>query len=200
MDRQGMKRPVCAFRGFLSVIFLIIFHFSASAEEWVFYAGTFQSPVPDSTRREWYSLNRLSPLPEGKANVLHYFDQDSVAYNSPFPGGKVKVWEKSVYQKETKSYEEIKAEIEKEEEKRLNRKITVLDYGRLFPMAVNRATKEVTTLLEIDCSGKEFFIIEVNTYDKTGDRLSREIIPDEYLWSPVGSNSIMEVLAQKICR
>jgi hypothetical protein len=53
--------------------------------------------------------------------------------------------------------------------------------------------------LQVNCSSKEFFIIEVNTYDKTGERMTREIIGDEYFWSPIRSNTIMEVLSRKIC-
>jgi hypothetical protein len=144
-------------------------------------------------------LNRLNPVPENEANVLHYYDGDSVASNSPLPGGIVKVWEKSVFKKETKSYEDAKAEVEKEEEVRLNRKIGILDYGWLFPMAVNRATKEVTTFLQVNCGSNEYFIIEVNTYDKAGERMTREVIGDEYLWSPIRSGTIIEVLSRKVC-
>jgi len=169
------------------------------ADDWAFYAGSRQGEVHDSTRREWYALNRLDPVSENDATALHYYDRDSVASNSPFPGGLVKVWEKSVFKKETKAYEDAKAEIEIEEEARLNRKISVLDYGWLFPMAVNRATKEITIFLQVNCESNEFFIIEVNTYDKTGERMTREVIPDEYFWSPIRSGTIMEVLSRKLC-
>jgi hypothetical protein len=195
-----VKRP--AFRSgiVLAAIALACFsHTSARADDWAFYAGSRQGEVHDSTRREWYSLNRLNPVPENEATVLHYYDQDSVASNSPLPGSIVKVWEKSVFKKETKSYEHAKSEVEKEEQARLNRKIGVLDYGWLFPMAVNRATKEVTIFLQVNCGSNEFFIIEVNTYDKTGERMTREIIGDEYFWSPIRSNTIMEVLSRNIC-
>ena len=169
------------------------------ADDWVFYAGSRQGEVHDSTLREWYALNRLNPVSESEATALHYYDGDSVASNSPFPGGTVRVWEKSVFKKETKRYEDAKAVIEREEEARLNRKIGVLDYGWLFPMAVNRATKEITIFLEINCDTNEFFIKEANTYDKTGERMTREVIPDEYFWSPIRPGTIMEVLSRKVC-
>lgn len=171
----------------------------ARGDDWVFYGGTRQGEVHDSTLREWYGLNRLSPVSEKEATALHYYDQDSVASNSPFPGGTVKVWEKSVLKKETKSYEDAKAEVEREERARLNRKISVLDYGWIFPMAVNRATKEITIFLEVNCDTNEFFIMEANTYDKTGKRMTREVIPDKYFWSPIRSGTIMEVLSRKLC-
>jgi hypothetical protein len=196
----GVKRPDFRSGFVLAAIALSsFFHTSARADDWAFYAGTRQGEVHDSTLREWCALNRLNSVPENEATVLHYYDQDSVSSNSPLPGGIVKVWEKSVFKKETKSYEDAKADVEKEEAARLNRKIGVLDYGLLFPMAVNRATKEVTMFLQVNCSSKEFFIIEVNTYDKTGERMTREIIGDEYFWSPIRSNTIMEVLSRKIC-
>ena len=177
----------------------VLAHADARGDDWVFYGATRQGEVHDSTLREWYALNRLNPVSESEATALHYYDRDSVASNSPFPGGTVRVWEKSVFKKETKSYEDAKAEIEREEEARLNRKIGVLDYGWLFPMAVNRATKEITIFIEVNCDTNEFFIKEANTYDKTGERMTREIIPDEYFWSPIRSKTIMDVLFRKVC-
>ena len=199
-DSQYVKSPAFRFAFFLAAVALVILSPTfVRADDWEFYGGSRQGEVHDSTLREWYALNRLNPVSESEATALHYYDRDSVASNSPFPGGIVKVWEKSVFKKETKSYEEAKAELEKEEEARLKRKIGVLDYGWLFPMAVNRATKEVTIFLQVNCDSNELFIIEVNTYDKTGERMTREIIPDEYFWSPIRSKSIVEVLASKVC-
>jgi len=171
----------------------------ARGDDWVFYGGTRPGKVDDSTLREWYGLNRLNPVPEKEATALHYYDQDSAASNSPFPGGLVRVWEKSILKKETKTYEDVKAEIEKEESAKLNRKISVLDYGRIFPMAVNRATKEITIYLEVNCDTNEYFIKEANTYDKTGKRMTREVISDKYFWSPIRSGTMMDVLSRKVC-
>ena len=182
-----------------AVVLSVLAHADARGDDWVLYGATRQGEVHDSTLREWYALNRLGPVSENDATALHYYDQDSVASNSPFPGGKVRVWEKSVFKKGTKSYEDAKADIEREEEARLNRKIGVLDYGWLFPMAVNRATKEISMFIEVNCDTNEFFIKEANTYDKTGERMTREIIPDEYFWSPIRSGTIMEVLSRKVC-
>jgi hypothetical protein len=195
-----VKSPAFRFAFFLAAVALVILSPTVvRADDWAFYAGSRQGEVHDSTLREWYALNRLNPVSESEATALHYYDRDSVASNSPFPGGTVRVWEKSILKKATKSYEDAKTEIEREEEARLNRKISVLDYGWLFPMAVNRATKEITIFLEINCDTNEFFIKEANTYDKTGERMTREIIPDEYFWSPIRSGTIMEVLSRKVC-
>jgi hypothetical protein len=200
MDGQGMKSLAARLAFALGAFVLIILlRKDVRADDWLFYAGSRQGEVHDSTLREWYALNRLDPVTEVEANALHYYDGDSVASNSPLPGGIVKVWEKSAFKKETKSYEDAKAEVEKEEEARLNRKISVLDYGWLFPMAVNRATKEITIFLQVNCGSNEFFIIEVNTYDKMGKRMTREVIGDEYFWSPIRSETLMEVLSRKIC-
>src|SRR5512143_4093997 len=117
MDGECMKSPAVRLVFVLWAFALIILvRKDVQADDWLFYAGTRQGEVHDSTRREWYSLNRLNSVPENEANVLHYYDRDSVASNSPLPGGIVKVWEKSVFKKETKSYEDAKAEVEKEEE------------------------------------------------------------------------------------
>ena len=143
-------------------------------EDWVFYGGSDQGEVRELVLRDWSRLNTLRPVPRTEARTYHYYDRDSVASNSPTPGGIVRVSEKAVLQREMESYEEARDEIRKEEETRLKRKITVLDYAWLFPLAVNRATKESETLYEIDCDGREFFILEVNNYDKTGKRMTRE--------------------------
>lgn len=172
----------------------------AQGEEWVFYAGSSQGEVHDATLREWYGLNRMKPVSQNEATALHYYDLDSVAANSPFPGGTVRVWEKSVLKKTTKPYEEAKAEIEKEESARLERQISVLDYAWIFPMAVNRATKEITIYLEINCDTGEYFIKEANTYDKTGARMTQEKISDKYFWSPIRSGTLMAMLSENLCQ
>lgn len=169
------------------------------AEDWVFYAGSLQGEVSESAIREWYGLNRFHPVSEAKANILHYYDHDSVASNSPFPGGIVRVWEKAVFKKETVSYEEARTEIEKEKEASLKRRLSVLDYAWLFPAAVNRATKEITTLYDFNCDTREFFILELNTYDHTGKRMTREVMGDKYFWSPLRSGTILEILFRKVC-
>lgn len=149
--------------------------------------------------RDWSRLNALKPVPKTEARTYHYYDLDSVAANSPFPGGSVRVWEKSVLQTEIKSYEEAREEIKEEEEARLKRKITVLDYAWLFPLAVNRATKESETSYTIDCDGREFFILEVNNYDKAGKRMTREANMTMDLWFPIQPDTMMELLYKEAC-
>jgi len=172
----------------------------ARGDDWVFYGGSIQKEDRGLELKDWYELNRLKPAPKTEATAHHYYDRDSLGYSSPFPGGIVRVWEKAVFQRETKDYEEARMDVEREEEKRLGRKITVLDYAWLFPLAVKRATKEITTLYEINCDSKEFFILEVNSYDKTGDRLTRETIFDKDLWLSIQTGTLMGVLSSEICR
>jgi hypothetical protein len=172
----------------------------ARGDDWVFYGASFQKEDRGPELRDWYELNRLKPVAQTQATAYHYYDRDSLGYSSPFPGGIVRVWEKAVFQRETKTYEEAKEEVEREEEKRLNRKITIVDYAWLFPIAVKRAAKEITTLYEINCDSKEFFIMEVNSHDKTGDRLTRETIFDKDLWLPIQHGTLMEALSKEICR
>ena len=101
----------------------------------------------ETTLRDWSQLNSLKPVLRTEAKTFHYYNGDSVASNSPFAGGTVRVWEKSVLQRQTKTYEEARQEIQREEEARSKRKISTLDYAWLFPRTVNRASKEITTLV-----------------------------------------------------
>jgi len=172
----------------------------ALGDDWVFYGGSLQQQGGGPGLRDSYELNRLEPAPKTEATAYHYYDRDSLGYSSPFPGGIVRVWEKAVFQKETKAYKEARKEVEREQEKKLGRKITVLDYAWLFPLAVKRATKEITTLYEINCDSREFYVMEVNNYDKTGDRLTRETIFDKDLWLPIRPHTLMEALSKEICR
>jgi hypothetical protein len=184
----------------LAAVALAIFsHSNVRGEDWVFYGGSSQKHVEEWMFRDRYVLNKLKPVPEADAKTFHYYDQDSVASNSPFPGGIVRVWEKSVLQKKTKSYDDARDDIEKEEEKRLGRELTVLDFARLFPLTVNRATKETTTLFEINCSSKEFFIMEVNNYDKAGKRMTRETTMAMDLWFHIQPETMVEALSRKVC-
>jgi len=179
---------------------LVAFAGAARGEEWVFYSGSRLTGDTGPALRDWYGLNRLTPVPEAEAPALHYYDLDSVASNYPYPGGIVRVWEKAVVQRETKSYAKAREEVEREEEKKLKRKLTVLDAAKVFPLAVNRATKEITTLYEINCDTLEFFILEANNYDSEGDRIAREANFDMNLWIAVRPGSVMEVLSKKMCQ
>ena len=145
-------------------------------------------------------MNKLKPVPKAEAKTFHYYDQDSVASNSPFPGGSVRVWEKAVLQREIAGYDEAREKIKKEEETRLRRKINVLDYAWLFPLAVNRASKETETLYDIDCDSREFFILEVNNYDKEGKRMTREASAAMDLWFPLQPDTLMGLLYQEVCK
>ena len=184
----------------ISVALATLTRTEVRGDDWVFYSGSAQEQPQGATLRDWYGLNRIKPVEKDEAKIHHYFDQDSVASSTPFPGGTVRVWEKAVLQRETKGYEEAKAEIQKEEEKRLKRKISVLDYAWIFPMAVNRAAKEVTTLYKIDCDSKKFFILEGNCYDKAGQRMTREATFDMELWLPIQPGTVMDVLAKEVCK
>jgi len=169
-------------------------------EDWVFYGGSAQGEEKKLILRDWSRLNKLKPVPKAEAKTFHYYDQDSVASNSPFPGGSVRVWEKAVLQREIESYEEAREKIKREEETRLKRKINVLDYAWLFPLAVNRASKETETLYDIDCDSREFFILEVNNYDKEGKRMTREASAAMDLWFPLQPDTLMGLLYQEVCK
>jgi len=187
--------------GIIFAVGLSIFAFSeVRADDWVFYGGSGQGEEKELILRDWSRLNKLKPVPKTEARTYHYYDRDSVASNSPFPGGSVRVWEKAVLQKEIKSYEEAREEIKEEEETRLKRKINVLDYAWLFPLAVNRASKETETLYDIDCDSREFFILEVNNYDKAGKRMTREANMVMDLWFPIQPGTMMEVLYNEVCK
>jgi Surface-adhesin protein E len=172
----------------------------ARGDDWVFYGGSREEGVEESALRDWYVLNKLSLVSKAEATAYHYYDRDSVASNSPFPGGIVRVWEKYVFQRETKTYEEAREEIKKEEEARLKRRINQLDYVWLFPFAVTRATKETATLYEINCDTREFFLMEVNHYDKEGKRMTRETNMDMTLWIPIQPETMLELLSKEVCK
>jgi hypothetical protein len=144
-------------------------------------------------------LNRLRPVPKDEATAYHYYDQDSIASNAPYPGGIVRVWERFVLRKETMTYDEAREEIQREEEARLKRKISTMDYAWLFVHTVNRATKQVETLYEINCDTREFFIMEVNYYDKAEKRMSREVNMEMTFWIPIRPETLMETLCEKLC-
>lgn len=172
----------------------------AWAHEWVFYAASIAGEDPGQKLRDWYILNRIEPVPIEEAGAHHFFDRESIGGNIGFPGGVFRVWEKYVVQSETRGYEETKAEVEKEEERRLGRKPNSIDYGWLFPLIVNRATKEIHTLYEINCDSKEFIILEVNYYDKDGIRMTRDTNMDMSLWYTIEPGTVMEALFLQICK
>lgn len=172
----------------------------AHGDEWVFYASSGQKVDLGRAVRDYYVLNRLPPLDNSKSETTrHFYDRDSLGYNSPFGGGTVRVWEKAVIKKETPSYERAREMVQNEERKRLNRELTVLDTSWILNMAANRAAKEITTYYEINCDTEEFFVLEVNTYDKNGLRMTREVISNKYLWSQVAPGTLMGILARKLC-
>jgi len=195
-----MKPFSAALRGALLAVILVAFAAAnARGDEWVLYAGSDMLGDMGPAVRDWYGLNRLKPIPEAGAPTLHYYDQDSVASNFPYQGGIVRVWEKAVVQKDTRPYKDAREEVEKEEEYRLKRKLSVLDMARIFPLAVHRATKEIRTLYEINCDTQEFFIMEGNNYDTAGERISRETNFDMNLWVAVRPGTVMELLSGKMC-
>jgi hypothetical protein len=179
--------------------FCILASIEVRGEDWVFYSGSGQGEEKELILRDWSRLNHLTPVPKAEAKTYHYYDRDSVASNSPSTGGSVRVWEKAVLQSDLKTYEEAREEIKKEEETRLKRKINILDYAWLFPLAVNRASKATETFYDIDCDSKEFFVLEVNNYDKEGKRMTREANMAMDLWFPIQPNTLMELLYKEIC-
>ena len=195
-------KPLSVKLGFILMVvgLAVLAYTEAGAEEWVFYGGSAQGEERELILRDWSRLNQFTPVPKTEAKTFHYYDQDSVAPNSPFPGGSVRVWEKAVLQREIESYDEAREEIKKEEETRLKRKINVLDYAWIFPLAVNRASKETETLYNIDCDSREFFIFEVNNYDKEGKRMTREANMAMDLWFPIQPGTVMELLSREVCR
>jgi Surface-adhesin protein E len=170
------------------------------ADDWIFYGGSGQEGVEESILRDRYVLNRYRPVLREEARTYHYYDPDSVAADSPYSGSIVRVWERSVLQKETKGYDNAREEVQTEEEARLGRKINVLDYARLFPLAVNRATKETTTLLEINCASRQFIVLEIDNYDKTGKRMTRETTMAMDLWFHIQPETMMEALYRLVCK
>jgi hypothetical protein len=172
----------------------------ARAEDWVFYAGSRPDLSQESTLKEPYIANRIKPVPEPEAIARHFYDAESVAEGTPGWGGIVRVWEKYSLEKETKSYKETKEETEKEEESRLKRKLTAMEQTWIFPLAVTRATKEVWTLFEINCDSGEFIILEVNQYDRTGSRMTRETNFAGQIWYPVQPGTVMQALLKTVCR
>ena len=183
-----------------AVALTALFRTDVRGDDWVFYCASERVEAAGSTLRDWYGLNSLTCRHKIGASSYHYYDRDSLAASSPFPGGIVRVWEKSVLQKETKSYEEAREAVAKEEEVRRKRKINELDYAWLFPMAVNRAAKETATLFEIDCDSETFLVLEGNNYDKGGQRMSRETAFDKELWLPIQPQTVMEALYQHVCK
>lgn len=173
---------------------------AAVAEEWVFYAASAKPANKEQTLINWYQANSLKPVAEDKAAIRHYFDEESVAANSPFGGGTVRVWEKSVVQGKVQSYDETMRVLEREEEKRLKRKLTTLDAARLFPRAVGLAVKEITTQYEIACEEKELYVREVNSFDSTGAQMTRQLNMDTAFWAPIRPESVMEELMKKVCQ
>lgn len=178
----------------------ILFRVDAQGHDWVFYCASNREEAAGTTLRDWYGLNTLTCRPKAGASSYHYYDRDSLGAATPFPGGIVRVWEKSVLQKETETYEEARDAIAREEGTRRKRKINELDYAWLFPMAVNRAAKETATLFEIDCDNEKFMVMEGNNYDKVGQRMSRETAFEKELWLPIQPDTVMEALYRNVCQ
>lgn len=169
--------------------------------EWEIYAMSAWGQAGQARLGNWYLLNALEPVSdEPEAGARHFLDRSSLASNAyEGTGGTLRVWQKTLLMGITKPYEEARAEIEKEEEKRLGRKLSVLDMAVVFPLAVNRAAKEIRTLFEINCESGEFIVLEMNLYDIEGSRMIRETNSNQDLWYPVQPGSVMDLLARKAC-
>jgi len=167
-------------------------------ENWVFYGASRSQINTESTLMDWYVLNRTIPVSKDQAAVNHFYDRESLTVSSPFSGGIVRVWEKSVLQGPVKSYKEAREEVEREREEQLMRKLTSIDQGWVFPLAVKRATKEIHTLFKINRDSGEFLILEVNYYDSEGERITRELNSVRAVWHHVAAGTIMEELFLRI--
>lgn len=168
---------------------------------WEPYAASSWGRSGHAILNDWYVLNKLVPVGNAaEASALHYIDADSVA-SSAFEGtgGTVRVWERLVLREVRKPYAEVRAEVEREERRRLGRELTVLDMAAVFPHAVNQAAKEVRTLFEINCESGEFIVLQVDLYDVEGSRMISERNSNMDLWYAVQPGAVMELLAKKVC-
>jgi hypothetical protein len=179
---------------------LMMVHSGSLAEEWVFYTASGDPPERNRALIDWYQANSLKPVAEDKATIRHYYDEESVSANSPFGGGTVRVWGKSVVKGEVKSYDATMRDLERQEEKRLKRKLTALDAARIFPQAVSAAVKEITAQYEIACDEKDLYVREVNSFDSTGAKMTRQLNMDTAFWVPIQSGSVMEELMKRVCQ
>ena len=169
--------------------------------EWEPYAASAWGMSGHAFLNDWYVLNKLEPLAdETEAGSRHYYDRGSLASNAfEGAGGTIRVWEKILFDGTTRPYAEVRAEVEKEEEQRLGRPLTVIDMARVFPHAVNQATKEIRTLFEINCESGEFIVLEVNLYDVEGGRMISEKNANVDLWYAIRPGTVMSLLAGKAC-
>lgn len=201
MGRALLRAKSGTLGGILLILGICVFAGRQEGDEdWVLYGTSREETDTGGTVKDWYRLNRVRPIPQSEAAVHHFYDRNSLASSSPYSGGISRVWEKTVMQRTTKDYFETKQDIEKLEEKRLKRKLTTLDQAWIFPLAVKGATKETHTLFEINCDSKEFVILEVNHYDKDGNRMSREPNMDRGTWHPIEPGTLLDALFEKICR
>jgi hypothetical protein len=171
----------------------------AGGDDWVAYAASDPARKAESTLGHSYILNVLVPVSGDAASADHFYDRDSVARSSPGAGGIVRVWERYVLRAETLSYEQTIASVEGAEEKRLGRKVSPIEHARLFPLAVQKATKEVRTLYEINCDSREFIILEVDHYDKDDQRMTRETNFAMGQWYRVEPGTVMDALFRQVC-
>lgn len=183
----------------LVLTFALLFPPQAGAEEWSLYGQSSRRPLRQAAPADWYALNKIMPVPAAEASADHYIDEESMGTSPIAASNIIRVWEKTVFKNESKPYEATRADVEKEEEQRLGRGLTVLDMARIFPLAVNRATKEIRTLYEINCESREFVILEVDLFDVEGGRIIRETNPNLDIWYPVSPGTLMEVLYAKTC-
>ena len=185
----------------LAVLALLATAYAQEEAAWDLYAMSSWGKAGHASLSNWYLHNKLEPVAgETEASARHYYDRGSLASNAyEGTGGTIRVWEKILLKGITRSYEEVRADVEKEEGQRLGRKLTVLDMAGVFPHAVNQAAKEIRTLFEINCESGEFIVLETNLYDVEGSRMIRETNPNLDVWYPVQPGSVMSLLAKKVC-
>lgn len=196
-----MRAAALRFAPLLALVALLAGAQAQDEAEWEPYAASAWGMSGHAFLNDWYVLNKLEPVAdETVASARHYYDRASLASNAfEGAGGTIRVWEKIRFEGITRSYEEVRAEVVKEEQQQLGRPLTVLDMARVFPHAVNQATKEIRTLFEINCESGEFIVLEVNLYDVEGSRMISEKNANMDLWYAIRPGTVMSLLAGKAC-
>ena len=117
-----------------------------------------------------------NPYQATKNGDIFYFDPESV---ETFPEGRVKVWVKT----------------EKTEFRGENFKKHIDD---VISGKKESVTGEIIQLLEIDCPGQKFRVINLAVYDKNRD--IKEYYNDPSEWDVITPESVTHFLQQELCK
>ncbi len=168
-------------------------------DAWLLYGLSQRASADRGRVWDWYALNKLAPSAPDEATAEHYVSEGSLDPSLIAEAAIVRIWERSVFRRPAKPFEEARREVLGEEERRLGRKLGIIDMPGLFPLVVSRAVKEVRTLFEINCYSNEFTILEVNIYDSEGSRMVREAGFNTDIWMPIAPGTLMDAFAKKAC-